>query len=60
MMIGKEQTLYMNDTDNGTTFKYVIERKEKSNIFIFTIFTTGYIISQLDYDVEIFGNLLND
>ena len=50
----------MNDSNNGTTFKYVIQRKGNYNIFNFTIYSTGYIVSELDYDIQIYGNLLND
>ena len=53
--------MFLNDREKGgTALKYIFEKVPRKNQVIFNIFCSAFIVSELDYNVEIYGNLERD
>ena len=56
--VGQEQDLYLSDRlKGGTTIKILFDRRKNSNQFILNIYCKAFIISELDENINVYGNL---
>lgn len=57
---GTECQMYLSDREKGgTTLNYIFEKLPKKNQVKFSIYCAAFIVSELNFNVEIYGNLKN-